>query len=90
MAENVVTIFGTCWCGDCLRVRRFFERNNILYDWVDIDLDENGEEFVLSTNNGMRSVPTVVFDDGVVLVEPSEKQLRHKLETFLNSSRLKY
>jgi glutaredoxin-like protein len=78
--ENAITIFGTWWCGDCVRARRYFDRNQILYAWVDIDKDEVGEEFVLSTNHGMRSVPTIVFEDGSILVEPSDTELRLKFE----------
>jgi glutaredoxin-like protein len=80
MVNKTITIFGTWWCGDCSRVRRFFERNHIFYSWVDIDNDETGEEFVLSTNYGMRSVPTIVFEDGSILVEPTDTDLQHKLE----------
>ena len=79
MEPKEITIFGTWWCGDCSRARRFFDRNNILYKWVDIDNDESGEEFVYTTNNGMRSVPTIVFEDGSILVEPSEAELQRKL-----------
>ncbi len=78
--DKTITIFGTWWCGDCSRTRRYFDRNQILYTWVDIDQDEVGEEFVIFTNNGMRSVPTIVFEDGSILVEPSDAELRNKLE----------
>ena len=79
MQENAVILFGTCWCGDCSRVRKFFDQNQISYHWIDIDGDESGEEFVLSTNNGMRSVPTIVFEDGSILVEPTLAELQYKL-----------
>jgi glutaredoxin len=78
--EKTITIFGTWWCGDCSRTRMYFDKNQIFYKWVDIDQDEVGEEFVLLTNNGMRSVPTIVFEDGSILVEPTEAELRFKLE----------
>ena len=81
MSEKIITIFGTWWCGDCLQVRRYFDQNHILYRWVDIDSDENGEEFVLTTNNGVRSIPTIVFEDGSILVEPTNAQLQLKLGT---------
>ncbi len=86
MAENIITIFGTRWCGDCSWVRRYFDNNHIVYKWVDIDNDESGEEFVLRTNDGMRSVPTIVFDDGSILVEPTDAELTKKLGSFLPSS----
>ena len=76
MREYTIIVYGTTWCGDCVRVRRFFDHNNITYHWVDIDQDKRGEEFVFSTNHGMRSVPTIVFGDGSILVEPSEGELK--------------
>jgi len=52
---------------------------------MDINIDESGEEFVLSTNKGMRSVPTILFEDGSILVEPTDSELRYTLGTVLNS-----
>lgn len=79
--ENAIIIYGTWWCGDCVRARRFFDKNNIAYQWVDIDKDEHGEKFVLSTNQGMRSVPTILFSDGSILVEPTEAELSQAFGT---------
>ncbi len=73
-----ITIYGTYWCGDCIRARRFFDRNNLVYKWVDIDHDESGEEYVLLVNHGMRSVPTICFEDGSVLVEPNDSRVESK------------
>ena len=86
MIENAITIFGTFWCGDCIRVRRILDKHHIAYNWVEIDKDESGEEFVFTTNHGMRSVPTILFDDGSILVEPSEIELEQMLDTRLPSS----
>jgi mycoredoxin len=82
MKENAITIFGVIWCGDCIRTRRFFDKNNITYKWVDIDHDPGGEEFVISTNHGMRSVPTICFDDGTIIVEPSDADLFKLLKLY--------
>ncbi|OGO11410.1 MAG: NrdH-redoxin [Chloroflexi bacterium RBG_16_47_49] len=84
--ENAITIFGTFWCRDCIRVRRFLDKNNIAYHWVDIDKDESGEEFVFTTNHGMRSVPTILFKDGSILVEPNDVELEQMVGTRLPSS----
>jgi glutaredoxin len=51
----------------------------IPYQWIDIDQDKAGEQFVLKTNRGMRSVPTLVFADGSILVEPSNLKVAQKL-----------
>jgi mycoredoxin len=79
MADDSIIIYGTWWCGDCLRTRRFFDRNQINYKWIDIDKDKLGEEFVIKTNNGMRSVPTILFNDGSTLTEPTEAEIELKL-----------
>jgi glutaredoxin-like protein len=82
MVDKPITIYGTWWCGDCSRTRKYFDKNLISYEWVDIDRDEIGEKFVLSQNHGMRSVPTIVFEDGSILVEPTDNELKNKLQEF--------
>jgi mycoredoxin len=84
--EKLIIIYGTAWCGDCFRARRFFDKNNIAYKWVDVDHDISGEEFVLSINRGMRSVPTILFEDGSILVEPSEAALTQKFKSIIQNS----
>lgn len=76
--QNIV-FYGVSWCGDCRRARRFLNEHGIEYQWIDIDQDRKGEEFVLKTNRGYRSVPTIVFGDGTILVEPSNNELAKKL-----------
>lgn len=79
MTEVQLIIYGTNWCGDCRRTQRFLQDNQVSYKFINIDLDKKGEQFVLSTNRGMRSVPTIVFPDGSILVEPTNRQLTEKL-----------
>jgi mycoredoxin len=78
--SNIITIYATEWCWDCRRARKFFDQHGIAYRWVDIDDDPEAEAYVKQTNRGMRSVPTIVFPDGSILVEPSNQQLERKLE----------
>jgi mycoredoxin len=79
MDENVIIIYGTNWCGDCLRSRRFLDLRGITYQFIDIDHDAAAEQFVIHTNRGNRSVPTIVFADGTTLTEPSNLTLAKKL-----------
>lgn len=74
-----IIVYGTTWCGDCFRTRRFLDKHAIPYEWVNIDKDPGGEQIVLKNNHGMRSVPTIVFRDGSILVEPSNSVLAQKL-----------
>ncbi len=79
MTDATITIYGTNWCGDCRRTRRFLDYHKIPYQWIDIDQDKEAEQFVLKTNRGMRSVPTILFPDGSMLVEPSNTKVAEKL-----------
>lgn len=79
MSDQTIRIYGVEWCGDCIRTRRFLNNNEIDYQWINIDRDKSGEQIVLTLNNGMRSVPTIIFGDGSKLVEPSTTTLAEKL-----------
>lgn len=79
MTEPEIVIYGTRWCGDCLRTRRYLEKCGITFTWIDIDHDKDAERFVIETNHGNRSVPTIIFPDGSIMVEPSNLQLKEKL-----------
>ncbi len=76
---NQIVLYGVTWCSDCVRARRVFEKNDVEYIDIDIDKDPQGATFVKEINKGSRSVPTIVFPDGAILVEPSNKELNAKL-----------
>lgn len=78
MADKII-MYSTDWCGDCRRAKRFFEHHQIAYENVNIDKNPKAIEIVRRLNNGNRSVPTIVFSDGSILVEPSNAQLAQKL-----------
>jgi glutaredoxin len=77
--SDKVLIYGADWCWDCRRARKFLTRREVPFEWIDVDKDHEAELFVLRTNRGTRSIPTIVFPDGSILVEPSNEQLAHKL-----------
>lgn len=76
-----IKIYGTRWCGDCKRALRILDEQNVDYEWIDIDQDKAGETFVKETNQGNRSVPTIVFPDNTLLVEPTKQALLDKLQS---------
>ncbi|HEY9077371.1 MAG TPA: glutaredoxin domain-containing protein [Anaerolineaceae bacterium] len=79
MTEATIVVYGTTWCGDTRRARAVLDRKNIPYKWIDIDQNPEGRKFVEKVNKGYRSVPTIVFPDGSILVEPGENELLAKL-----------
>ena len=79
MPQNNIIVYGTNWCGDCKRAKQFLAEHLVKFRWIDIDKDAEARTYVERVNKGKRSVPTIVFDDGSILVEPSNAQLAQKL-----------
>ncbi len=77
--DQEILMYGATWCGDCVRAKRFFENNRVNYRWIDVQKDPSKVEVVLKYNDGKQVIPTILFPDGSVLIEPSNKQLAEKL-----------
>jgi mycoredoxin len=76
--QDEIIFYGTKWCPDCRRSKKFLDQNGIVYRYVDIDRDHEARTYVQEINNGNRSVPTIVFPDGEILVEPTNVELAGK------------
>ena len=72
MTTPKMTVYGAPWCPDCRRAKQFLGEQRVPYDWVDIDLDEEARDYVQSVNDGKQIIPTIVFEDGSILVEPAQ------------------
>lgn len=70
-----IIMYGTSWCGDCHRSRRLLDRHEIPYTWIDIDRDPEAKAYVREVNGGRQIVPTIIFPDGGMLVEPTDREL---------------
>jgi len=79
MPDANVTVYGAPWCPDCKRSKQFLGEQRVPYNWVDIDQDEEGRRYVQQANNGRQIIPTILFEDGSILVEPSNAELAAKL-----------
>ncbi|GER91484.1 NrdH-redoxin [Dictyobacter vulcani] len=76
--QQKITMYATTWCGDCRNARRWFDSHGIAYDYINIEENEQAAEYVRKVNNGASSVPTIIFPDGSVLVEPGARELAAK------------
>jgi len=74
-----ITMYGTAWCQDCKRAKQFFGEHRIAYTFVDVEEDADGLHVVEQHNAGKHVIPTIIFADGSVLVEPSNAALAAKL-----------
>lgn len=79
LEESRIVVFTTSWCADCHRAKHMLEEHGVSFLEIDVEKDATGMEFVRRVNNGRRIVPTILFPDGQVLVEPPISELLAKL-----------
>lgn len=72
-------LYGTNWCSDCKRSKKFLGEQRVHYEFINIEEDTAGQAYVQKVQNGGLSIPTIVFDDGSFLIEPSNAELATKL-----------
>ena len=79
MSHTNIKLYGTNWCSDCKRSKKFLGEQRVHYDFINIEEDMEGQAFVQKLQNGGLTIPTIVFEDGSTLIEPSNAELAAKL-----------
>jgi len=79
MSHTNIKLYGTNWCSDCKRSKKFLGEQRVHYDFINIVEDMEGQAFVQKLQNGGLTIPTIVFEDGSTLIEPSNAELAAKL-----------
>jgi glutaredoxin len=74
-----LTVYGAGWCPDVKRSRALLDREGVEYSYVDVEADTAAEQRVRELQDGDRRIPTIVWDDGSFLVEPSDDELSARL-----------
>ncbi|WP_100445601.1 mycoredoxin [Glycomyces xiaoerkulensis] len=72
-------MFSTSWCGYCRRLKMVLDSEGVRFEEVNIEDDPEAAEWVMGVNGGNRTVPTLRFDDGTALTNPSPAQVKAKL-----------
>jgi mycoredoxin len=80
-----LTMYTTQWCAFCRRLKSQLARDGIEMTEVDIERDPDAADYVMSVNGGNQTVPTVVFPDGSVLVNPSAAQVKDRMTRLTTS-----
>jgi mycoredoxin len=75
----MVTMYSTSWCGYCHRLKSQLDREGIAYTVIDIERDEASATYVESVNGGNQTVPTLRFEDGSALTNPSIVEVKQHL-----------
>jgi len=74
-----ITVYGVTWCPDCIRIKKLLGENQIPYNWIDTDGNPEAQEKATELGGGTYRVPTILFGDCTVLVEPTNAELKIKL-----------
>ena len=74
MSDKII-IYGANWCPDCRRAKQFFGEHRIPYEWIDITDNDEAIAYVEKVNQGNRSIPTIIYPDGTIHVEPSNAEM---------------
>jgi mycoredoxin len=74
-----VTMYSTSWCGYCMRLKKLMQREGIEFAEVDIENDAQAADLVMKANGGNRTVPTLLFADGVALTNPTIDEVKAQL-----------
>lgn len=76
----MLKMYTTSWCGDCTITKNYLRKFEIPFEEIDIEADEEAAAYVVSMNDGKRSVPTLVFDGQATSLSGFT---RAKLDAFL-------
>jgi thioredoxin reductase (NADPH) len=74
-----IRVVGALWSTSSHNTKDFLTRNQVPYQWLDIEKDRDAKVLVDSVEGGEDSLPLVFFPDGSVLVEPESKELAEKV-----------
>jgi mycoredoxin len=77
-SDKQIVMYATDWCGDCRMAKRWFDQHDVPYQVINIEQDDAAATYVKQVNGGRSSVPTIIFPDGSILVEPSARDLAAK------------
>lgn len=80
--QQEIVMYSTIWCRHCITSRQIFDEIGVPFREINIEENEEATALVLEINRGMMSVPTIVFPNGEIMVEPPPLSLRQALTKF--------
>ena len=75
-----IRVIGNRWSPLSHQVKDFLARNQIPYQWLDIELEKEAEQLIeYAETGGRQQLPLVLFPDGSRLVQPSNLAIAEKI-----------
>jgi CheY-like chemotaxis protein len=80
-----IRVAGTLWSPRSHEVKDFLARNQIPYQWLDIEVDAQARALVETTSQE-RLLPVVYFEDGSFLTAPTIRELAERIGLYTPAS----
>jgi thioredoxin reductase (NADPH) len=73
-----IRVLGHRWSPQSHQIKEFLGKNQVPYQWIDIEKDPEMRSLLQSTHAGEDQLPVVVFPDGSSLIQPTMFQVAQK------------
>ncbi|HJW83163.1 MAG TPA: FAD-dependent oxidoreductase [Anaerolineae bacterium] len=74
-----IRVAGTLWSNESHEIKDFLVRQQIPYQWLDVESDAEARALVEQQHQGELRIPTVFFPDGSFLAQPDLRSLAEKV-----------
>ena len=74
-----IRVIGNRWSPHSHEVKDFLARNQVPYEWLDIELSEEAQKLAEYANCDRLNLPLVLFADGSSLLQPTNVQIAEKI-----------
>ncbi|SLM49406.1 Thioredoxin reductase carring response regulator receiver domain [Nitrospira japonica] len=74
-----IRVLGHRWSPQTHQIKEFLAKNQLPYQWLDVEKDAEAEQLLQSTHAGNDQLPVVVFPDGSSLIQPTTLQVAEKV-----------
>lgn len=74
-----IRIIGFQWSPKSHQLKEFLSGNLIPFLWMDVEINEEAEKYLVSANVSLDELPLVILKDGALLIDPSLPDLAQKI-----------
>jgi len=74
-----IRVVGNRWSPRSHQVKDFLARNQIPYQWLDIELEPEAQKLVEFAESESQQLPLVLFPDGAQLIQPSNVEIAERI-----------
>jgi thioredoxin reductase (NADPH) len=82
-----IRLIGSRWSPQSFAAKEFLSRNQVPYQWIDVEQDESMAALASSLAGGETKLPTVLFPDGTNLIAPTVRELADKVGMHTKAAR---